>query len=306
MLDTHEINGDEIIYLSGQPELVQPRTGAMMEPKAPRGPKARLDGDLDARDDLADWLTRNNRQFARNMTNRIWFHLLGRGVVDPVDDFRDSNPPSNPALLDALTDRLLAGGMRVRPMVALIMKSQTYQLGSQPDATNAGEEANFARTAVRLLSAEVLLDAIGQALGKPRTFPGAPPGLRAVQLPGARMGGEFLKVFGKPDRLLTCECERSESTTLAQAFQLINGDAVRHILEDDDNTIGRLLRAKTPAPEILNELSLGILSRPPAASERDAFLAHVARAGDKDQDRRKAWEDVAWALINSKEFLLRH
>ena len=274
----------------------------MMEPKPPRGPKPKLGGDLDALDDLADWLTRNNRQFARNMANRVWFHLIGRGVVEPVDDFRDSNPPANPALLDALTDQFLATGMRLRPLVALIMKSQTYQLGPQPDATNADDEANFARASVRLLPAEVLLDAIGQALGKPQTFSNAPAGMRAVQLPGARMGGDFLKVFGKPDRLLTCECERSESTTLAQAFQLINGDAVRRTLEADDNRIGRLLQAETPAPEILAELSLAILSRLPTASESDTFLAHVAQAND----RRKAWEDVAWALINSKEFLLRH
>jgi hypothetical protein len=139
-------------------------------------------------------------------------------------------------------------------------------------------------------------------MGKPATFKDAPAGLRAVQLPGARMGGEFLKVFGKPDRLLTCECERSESTTLAQAFQLINGSAVRDTLEADDNRIGRLLEAGTPEPEIIAELSLAILGRPPTAAERDSFLAHVSRA----EDRRKAWEDVAWALINSKEFLLRH
>jgi hypothetical protein len=305
-LDKHEINGDEFIYLTGRPETVQPRTGVMMEPKAPRGPKARPggDGDHDARDDLADWLTRGNRQFARNMANRIWFHLFGRGVVEPVDDFRDSNPPINPALLDALTDRLLGAGMRVRPLVALIMKSQTYQLGPEPDATNGddGAEANFARAAVRLLPAEVLLDAIGQALDRPEAFDRAPSGLRAVQLPGARMGGDFLKVFGKPDRLLTCECERSEATTLAQAFQLINGDAVRRSLEADDNRLGRLLKAGAPDPEIIHELSLALLSRPPTAGERDAFLAHVAHA----KDRRRAWEDVAWALLNSKEFLLRH
>jgi hypothetical protein len=302
MLDTHEINGDEIIYLSGQPEMVQPRTGAMMEPKAPRGPRPDLGGDRDARDDLADWLTRNNRQFARNMANRVWFHLMGRGVVDPVDDFRDSNPPSNPALLDALTDVFIAGGTQLRPLAALIMKSQTYQLGPRPDATGTDDEANFAHAGVRLIPAEVLLDAIGQALDRRETFSHAPAGIRAIQLPGARMGGEFLKVFGKPDRLLTCECERSESTTLAQAFQLINGEAVRRTLEADDNRIGRLLRSETPAPEIINELTLAILSRLPTAAESDAFLAHVARA----DDRRKAWEDAAWALINSKEFLLRH
>jgi hypothetical protein len=303
-LDSHDIPGDEIIYLSGQPEMVQPRTGMMMEPKPPRGPKPRLGSDPDARDDLGEWLTRNNRQFARNLANRVWFHLLGRGVVDPVDDFRDSNPPSNPALLEYLTDQLVAGGMRLRPLVALIMKSQTYRLGSRPDATNADDEANFARASVRPLPAEVLLDAIAQALQTPGKFEGAPAGLRAVQLPGARMGGDFLKVFGKPDRLLTCECERSESTTLAQAFQLINGEAVRRILEADDNRLGRLLGAGTHPAAILESLSLAILGQSPTDAERDALLAHVAKADTTAL--RKAWEDVAWAMINSKEFLLRH
>jgi hypothetical protein len=274
----------------------------MMDPKPPRGPEPALGGRPDALDALADWLTRDNRQFARNMANRVWFHLLGRGVVDPVDDFRDSNPPSIPALLDALADELAARGMRLKPLVALVMKSRTYQLDSRPDPTNADDESHFARASVRLLPAEVLLDAIGDALGLPESFPNAPRGTHAVQLPGARMGGEFLKVFGKPDRLLTCECERSESTTLAQAFQMINGPAVRRKLEADQNRIGRLLKAGASDRAILDDLTLAILGREPDASERKEFLAHVSAA----KDRRKAWEDVAWAMLNSKEFLLRH
>jgi hypothetical protein len=301
-LDKYEINGDVIVYLSGQPEMVQPRTGVMMEPKSPRGPRPDLRDDPDALDDLAAWLTRNNRQFARNMANRVWFHLLGRGIVDPVDDFRDSNPPSNPALLDALTDAFVNGGMRLRPLVALIMNSRVYQLGSRPNPTNADDEANFARGAVRLLPAEVLLDAIGQVLGQPESFPDAPAGLHAVQLAGARMGGEFLKVFGKPDRLLTCECERSDSTTLAQAFQLINGESVRQSLEAADNRIGRLLKSGASDEAILDEIHLVALSSYPTEKERRAVLDHVAKA----PDRRKAWEDVCWAILNSKDFLLRH
>jgi hypothetical protein len=301
-LDKHEINGDEVIYLAGRPGAVQPRSGAMMAPKPPGGPPPALGDDPDALDDLAAWLTRDNPQFARNLANRIWYHLMGRGIVEPVDDFRDSNPPSNPALLDALTAELVAGGMRLKPLVALIMKSQVYGLGSRPEATNADDEANFARAAVRLLPAEVLLDALGQALGRPASFPGAPAAARAAQLPGARMGGEFLKVFGKPDRLLTCECERSEATTLAQAFQMINGEAVRLALEADDNRIGRLLQAGADDATILSELYLAALGREPGAPERAGALAHVAAA----PVRRKAWEDVAWAILNSKEFLLRH
>jgi Protein of unknown function (DUF1549)/Protein of unknown function (DUF1553) len=302
VLDKHEINGDEMIYLSGQPQAVQPRSGEMMTPKPPGGPRPNLGGDANALDDLAAWLTRDNPQFARNLANRTWFHLIGRGVVEPVDDFRDSNPPSNQALLDALTAKLVAEGMQLKPLVGWIMKSRTYQLGSRPNETNADDEANFSRAAVRLLPAEVLLDALGEALGKPEPFADAPAYARAVQLPGARMGGQFLKAFGKPDRLLTCECERSEATTLAQAFQLINGEAVHRMLEADDNRIGQLLKLVGSNEEILSEIYLATLCRQPTESERAAFLDHVSEAND----RRKAWEDVAWAIMNSKEFLLRH
>ncbi|HZY88828.1 MAG TPA: DUF1553 domain-containing protein, partial [Gemmataceae bacterium] len=300
-LDTHEINGDEMVYLVGRPEAVQPRSGEMMQPKPLGAPHPELGADPNALDDLADWLTRNNRQFARNMVNRIWFHLLGRGIVDPVDDFRDSNPPANPALLEALTDEFIARGMRLRPMVAVIMKSQTYQLGSRPNETNADDEANFARASVRLLPAEVLLDVIGEALGKPEAFPNAPLSARAVQLPGARMGGTFLKVFGKPDRLLTCECERSEATTLAQAFQLITGRLLNRMLSEPDNRVGRLLASGKPLPDVIDELYLTALSRPPAPQERQRALDLVRRS----KDRRAALEDLVWGLVNAKEFLLR-
>src|SRR5262249_32722397 len=175
----------------------------------------------------------------------------------------DSNPPSNPALLDALTAEFARHDLRLAPLVELIMTSQTYALGSRPVPSNADDEANFARAAVRLLPAEVLLAAIGQALDRPEPFGNAPRGLRAVQLSGARMGGTFLKAFGKPDRLLTCECERSESTTLAQAFQLINGEAVRRALGAPDNRIGRLLAANAADATIVTVLYLAALSREP-------------------------------------------
>jgi hypothetical protein len=301
-LDQHEINGDEILFVSGSPGMVQPRTGMRLPPTPPHGAPIQVKGETDARVPLAQWLTRDNPQFVRNLANRVWFHLMGRGIVDPVDDFRASNPPSNPALLDALTEHLRRQGMRLRPLVALIMKSQTYRLGAAPTPTNAEDTANFARASVRLLPAEVLLDAISQALDVPDRFPRAPRGLRAVQFPGVSANKPLLKVFGKPERLLTCECERSESTTLAQAFQMINGEDVRRKLDAPDNRIGRLLNQKAPAEAILDELYLATLSRPPTPAEREAITAHVRKA-----DRpREAWQDVAWALLNSKEFLLRH
>ncbi len=301
-LDLHEIKGDEVIYLEGKPGTIHPRSGERLDPKPPNGPKPRLGDDLDALDNLADWLTIDNRQFARNMANRIWFHLMGRGVVEPVDDFRDSNPPSNPALLEALTSELINGGYRLRPLVALIMKSSTYGLDARPDETGLDDEANFSHASVRLLPAEVLIDAICQVLERPEPYDQSPNGVRSVQMPGAHPGGSFLRTFGKPDRLLTCECERSESTTLAQAFQLINGESIRSKLKDEDNRISRLLRSKIDDASILDELALAALGHLFDATRKARFLEHVA----KSADHRKAWEDVAWAILNSKEFLLRH
>jgi hypothetical protein len=301
--DKHEINVDEIVFVSGKPQMVQPRSGEMMQPRPPGGPPLDLaPGDANALDNLAEWLTRGNPQFARNLANRIWYHLMGRGIVEPVDDFRDSNPPSNPALLEALTAEFIRNGMRLRPLAALIMKSKTYQLSSTPNATNAEDEANFARATVKLLPAEVLLDAVSQVLDTNEPFRGAPRSARAVQLAGTRMGSDFLKVFGKPDRLLTCECERSEATTLAQALLLINGEDVRDRLEKPGNRIDRMLQAGTPDEAILSDLYLAALGREPTVTESAGAIAHV----QKSADRRKAWEDVAWALLNSKEFLLRH
>jgi Protein of unknown function (DUF1549)/Protein of unknown function (DUF1553) len=301
-LDLHEIKGDEVVYLEGKPGAIHPRSGEKLDPKPPNGPKPVLSEDPNALDALANWLTVENRQFARNMANRVWFHLLGRGVVEPVDDFRDSNPPSNPTLLDTLTAELISGGFRLRPLVAKIMKSSTYGLESRPDETNAEDEANFSHASVRLLPAEVLIDAICQVLERPEPYDHSPKGVRSVQMPGAHPGGSFLRTFGKPDRLLTCECERSESTTLAQAFQLINGESIRSKLTDDDNRIGRLLRAKADDATILDELALASLGHAFDSTRRSHFLEHVEKAAD----RRKAWEDVAWAVLNSKEFLLRH
>ena len=300
--DNHEINGDVIIHLAGRPQMVQPRSGQMMQPKPPGGPRPDLHNDPNALDDLADWLTINNPQFTRNMVNRVWFHLLGRGIVEPVDDFRDSNPPSNPELLDALTVEFRRNGMRLRPLVALIMKSRTYAFGSETNETNADDEANFSHAVIKLNTAEVLLDALSQALGKPDQFPQAPPMARATQLPGLQSGGTFLKTFGKPERLLTCECERSETTTLAQAFQLINGTAFRDKIEATDNRVGQLIRSKASDEVMADEMALAILNRHLTASETTEILGHVAKA----RDRRKAWEDAAWVLLNTKEFLLRH
>jgi hypothetical protein len=301
-LDTHEINGDEIIFLDGPARMLHPRTGVPLQPRVLHGtpdPQANGENHLAL---LASWLTRDNRQFDRNLANRVWFHLLGRGIVEPVDDFRDSNPPSNPALLDTVTSAFVERGRRLKPMVAWVMKSQTYQAAALPDDTNRDDESDFSHAAVRLLPAEALLDAISQVLEVPEPFRRAPGSLRAAQLPGVAGDVPFLKTFGKPERLLTCECERSEATTLAQAFQMINGPTVRHKLDADNNRIARLLAAGADDRSILEDLYLAALGRRPKPTERIAATDYLRRA----RDRRTAWEDICWALLNSKEFLLRH
>jgi hypothetical protein len=301
-LDKHEINGDEIIFLDGPPRMVHPRTGVQLPPRVLRGtPGPHTEGNNHLVR-LASWLTRENRQFDRNLANRVWFHLLGRGIVEPVDDFRDSNPPSNPVLLETVTQAFVDRGRRLKPLVAWIMKSQTYQAAALPDPTNRDDESNFSHAAVRLLPAEVLLDAISQVLEVPERFRRAPGALRAAQLPGASGDVPFLKTFGKPERLLTCECERSEATTLAQAFQMINGPTVRRKLDAEDNRLGRLLAARVDDGAILDEVYLAALSRRPNPVERTAATEHLRLAAD----RRAAWEDITWALLNSMEFLLRH
>lgn len=299
-LDSHEITGDEVVYLKGPARIYYPRLGDFAYPRPLGG--ARLDpGQGDVLPALARWLTHDNRQFTRNLANRVWFHLLGRGVVEPVDDFRESNPPANPPLLEALTDELAKNGMLLKPLVRFITSSRTYQLSAAPDPTNRADAANFSHALVKLAPAETLLDAVSQVLDAPELFKHAPKGIRAVQLPGVQGDSGFLKTFGKPDRLLSCECERSDSTTLAQAFQMIGGPAVRRKLEAADNRIGRLLARGATDRELLMEFYLACLCRPPTDREIQGATAYLAA----HPDRRAAWEDLVWALLNSKEFLLR-
>lgn len=301
--DQHEINGDEIIYAQGRPRIAHPRTGKRLAPRPPGGEPLPIGRDDPlAVDDLAAWLITDNRQFARNMANRAWFHLLGRGVVEPVDDFRESNPPSDPELLDALADSLVESGYRLKPLVVRILSSETYRRAASADETNADDESNFARAQIKPLPAEVIHDAIGRALGTPVELPGLPEGIDSVQSPQVNTASSFLKAFGKPPRQLTCECERSEASTLAQAFQMINGDWVRKAISSTSNRIGKLLDQGRSETDILGELYLSTLSRPPTPEEQAGALAYIRRG----KDSRSAWEDLAWALINSKEFILRH
>jgi hypothetical protein len=311
-LDKHEFDGEQIVYLDREGDVRHPRTGEVLRPLFPGSATPAFADDADRTRLLADWVAApDNPFFARAQVNRVWYHLMGRGIVEPIDDFRATNPPVNGPLLDALAKDFADHRFDLRHVLRTIMNSRTYQLAAVPNATNREDETNFSRALVRPLQAEVLLDAVSQVTGVPAEFTGFPRGTKAVQLPGvgaARGKRErptdaerFLTAFGKPIRLLTCECERSEETTLNQAFQLITGQMLNEMLAEPDNRIGRLLAGGKPVAEIVDELYFTALSRPPTPAERDAALAMIARGKDK----RAALEDLVWGLVNAKEFLLR-
>ncbi len=311
-LDKHEFVGEQFVFQNRDGELVNPRTKAAAKPVF-LGAKAPVFGaDDDRLKALADWVAApDNPFFARAQVNRIWLHLMGRGLVDPNDDFRATNPPANPELLDYLAADFARGGFRLKRMVRAIMTSRVYQLASTlRNSWTMGDELHNSHASVMPLEAEQLLDALSQVMGLPVQFSGYPLGLRANQVPappqsGRRgfngMGERFLKVFGKPDRLLTCECERNDDPGLLQAFQLITGELMNGMIRDPDNRLGKLLAAGKSDREILDELYLAALCRMPTDVETNKILGLLTRAGN----RRAAWEDVLWAVVNSKEFLLR-
>jgi hypothetical protein len=293
----------EYIYSDRAGEVVQPRTGRVMPPKYMGGPVATVAPGKDRRQALAEWLTAgDNPFFAKSIVNRIWFHLTGRGIVDPVDDFRDSNPSANDELLAALAKDFVSSRFDVKHLVRVIANSRTYQLSAQTNDLNKDDNKYFSHAVTRLLTAEQLMDAICSVTLVPEKFPGLPLGIRAAQLPDGEVNNTFLKTFGQPARELACECEREGDSNLTQALQLINGPTINDKIRNPGNRLSKLLARKLDDVEILKSLYLASLSRPPAEGEMKAGLEHIA----KGKDKRKAWEDVQWALLNSKEFLFRH
>ena len=299
---TTTAGASELIYEDRAGEVSNPRTGKVVPPR-PLGGVGNSAGMDNRRQALANWITRpDNAFFAKSMVNRIWFHVMGRGIVDPVDDFRDSNPSANDELLDALAKDFVAHGFDVRQLLRTILNSRTYQLSSRTNEWNQEDNRYFSHATTRLLSAEQLLDAICTATQAPEKYAGMPLGTRATQLPDGEIQHVFLKTFGQPARELACECERENESSLTQALQLVNGATINDKVRKGDNHLHRLLTAKKPDRDVVAELYLATLSRLPSDGEIQTALAHIT----KGKDRGKAWEDVQWALLNSSEFLFRH
>jgi len=293
----------EIVFADRGGEVTQPRTGKVMIPRYMGAGDAKVEPGQDRREVLATWMTSpDNLFFARSMVNRIWFHVMGRGVVEPVDDFRESNPSANDPLLDALAQDFVKSGFSLKHLVRTICLSRTYQLSANPVDGNKDDTRYFSHAVSKLLTAEQMLDAICQSTEVAEKYPGLPMGTRAAQLPDGEVNNQFLKTFGQPARELACECERESDSNLAQALQLINGPTINDKLKSPANRLGRLVTAKKSDKEILADLYLSTLSRQPTPEDEKIALAHLAKA----KDPRKAWEDIHWALMNTKEFLFRH
>jgi hypothetical protein len=253
---------------------------------------------------LAEWMTRpDNPYFARNVANRVWAWMLGRGLVEPVDDVRATNPPSNPELLDALAKYLVEQKYDVRKLITLIASSRVYQTSPTPNATNEKDDRNFSRAYFKRPEAEVLLDMICQSLGVPEKFGGSPGVTRAVQLWDSKARHDFLKLFGRPSRASACECERTREPSVSQVLNLLNSPEIQAKLTHEAGTVARLVRDQKDDAKLVEELYLTFFARPPTADELDTALSHLKKYAN---NRRAATEDLAWAMLNSTEFLFNH
>jgi len=297
--------GDELlIYLAHSGEVTQPRTGKQMKPWLPGQGEIVPPSTGDRRQPFVEWLTaRNNSLFAKVEANRIWSFVFGRGIVDPPDDFRDSNPPSNAALLDSLATDFSQNGFDRKRLLKTILNSHTYQADFRENEFNKGEAKYFSHYQPRLLSAEQLLDAICAMTGLPETFTGLPVGTKATELPAPDVAKhEFLKIFGQPERQTVCACERTSDSNLGMAIQFFNGPLIYGKLRDENNRFRKLMAAGRPREEIIRELYLAAVCREPTPKELAANLAHLAAKNDDVS----AMEDIAWAILNTNEFLFQH
>jgi hypothetical protein len=302
---------EQVVRVNDGGEVTHPKTGKVMYP-TPLGvklaslPGVKLpdpDADGDRRRALADWLTsKTNRLFARNIANRYWGYMFGKGIVNPIDDQRVTNPPTNAALLDYLADELVRSNFDLKHLLRLICTSQTYQRSSQATPQNKADELFFTHYLPKRLPAETLLDAVDFACGTHEKFPDLPMGTRAIQLPDPNVGSDFLDVFGRPQRLIACECERMSEPNLSQTLRMMNGELINRDVSKPEGRITKLIAAKKSDDAILNELYMDTLGRPPRLRERNMVLGVLAFSND----RKSVFEDVLLTLLNSKEFLFNH
>ncbi|MGE0538109.1 MAG: DUF1549 domain-containing protein [Pirellulales bacterium] len=297
---------DEIIFdTPGAGEVTHAKTGEVAEPAFPYEHAGELPTDGNRREQFAAWVTANeNPYFATSFVNRVWSYLLGVGLIEPVDDVRAGNPPSNPKLLEQLTEDFVSAGFDVEHLVRRICTSRTYQHSIVPNRWNEDDNINYSHALARRLPAETLYDAVHRATGSALHLPGLPAGFLATQLPDSNVSlpGGFLDLFGKPPRESACECERSGGVVLGQALTLVNGPVIAEAIGDAHNRIARLVEQHSDDGQLVEELFLTILCRLPTATEREAGRKAISEG----ETRLAGAQDLTWALINTPAFLFNH
>ena len=295
--------GGQLVSSSGGSDLKHPRSGEPVPAAGLGGPPATEHAATDRREVLADWVTDpKNPFFTRMIANRLWSHYFGRGLVEPVDDMRATNPATNEPLLAALADHLVEVKYDLRAFTRTLLNSRCYQLTSVPKTSNQRDEQAYSHAAYKALPAEILLDALCQATGVPESFNGWPLGYRAVDIWDNRMPSYFFKIFGRPARLSVCECERGNEPSIAQALHLMNSPEVLKKLQHPDGLVGQLAASRQTPAEVVESLYLATLSRLPSQPETDLML----QAFKISDSRRAAIEDILWALLNTQRFIYNH
>ncbi|MCI0431664.1 MAG: DUF1549 and DUF1553 domain-containing protein, partial [Rhodospirillales bacterium] len=298
------IGGGEIIYAKKAIEMKHPRTGKPVPAQALGAGPADFIGVSDRRVVLARWLMApDNPFFARALVNRVWAHYFGRGLVEPLDDMRATNPAVIEPLLDELAKHFQGVKYDLKALTRTMLNSRLYQLAGRAKDSKAPDEQNFSFVSSKAMPAEVLLDAISQATGVAEKFNGFPDGYRAIQIWDNRMPSYFFRIFGRPVRASTCECERSNEPSIAQALHLMNSKEIAAKISAREGVARRLANSKKSPKEIIEELYLGTLSRFPSEKEESVMLRYFTEAG---ADRRAAVEDVLWGLLNTRSFVYNH
>ena len=308
---------DLIFHKRGLATAVNVKSGQALRPRALGDDVGNISADQDPRLRLADWMSSpQNPFFARALVNRYWKHFFGRGLIEPEDDIRDTNPPVNPELLAALERHFIESGFDLKDLVRTLVCSRAYQLSAAPNEFNTADRQNFSRFYPRRLQAEVLLDAIDDLTGTRTTFANLPPGTRAVALPdnSYNRASEFLRVFGRPDSTSVCECERVQTSSLAQSLHLLNSGELRNKLASGSGRAAALASGTAPPEERVRQLYLVAFAREPRAEELEQALAYLNEklldaAGQPLASQPSAaqnWQDLIWALLNTKEFLFNH
>ena len=296
--------GQRVIFSDVRGELIQPSTGTPQPPRPLDAEPLPFDATADRRIYAAEWLTSaENPYFTRAISNRIWANFFGVGLVEKVDDMRVTNPASNEPLLQAVADYLVANDFDLRILMREILRSASYQRASTPRPENQPDTRFYSRYYARRLKAEVLLDAISQVTDVPSEFAGHPKGTRSLQLPDASIDSYFLAAFGRPERIITCECERSDEPSMTQVFHIYNGSTLNTKLEATEGVIQKLLDSGASDDAIIEDAYLAALSRYPSDAERQRLASELASSQD---DRRFAIEDLYWSILSSREFLFNH